>query len=495
MQLTHLKSGTDIRGTALDDLGAEVTLTERALRRIVDAFGYWLDGRIRGKRIAVGHDSRLSSPDIKALVVERLTKAGYTVLDCGLCSTPSMFMATKFPEINASASVMITASHHPMDKNGLKFFLPTGGLGGGEISEIIRLAEDKTKLYSDKKGEVIKDDFMAYYCSFLVEKVRKSTGLEKPLDGFKIIVDAGNGAGGFYVERVLKPLGADTEGSQFLQPDGSFPNHIPNPQNKEAMKSIAEATVKNNAHLGIIFDTDVDRAAVVDGSGKEINRNALIALISAILLKENKGAMIVTDSVTSDGLKTFIESRGGEHLRFKRGYKNVIDEAIRQCGNGKKALLAIETSGHAALKENYFLDDGAYLITRIIIEMAKLKAEGKTLLSLIDDLHFPLEEKEIRLTFNTEHWKDLGAFIIEDLKKINHKALEVAPDNHEGVRISVPALKGWFLIRMSVHDPIMPINIESDLPNGAKEIARLLRSYLSEYKGLDISALEKAITD
>ncbi len=495
MDLTHLKSGTDIRGTALDDLGAEVTLTERAVRRIIDAFAYWIDGRIRDKRIAVGHDSRLSSPEIKALVIERLVKAGYEVLDCGLCSTPSMFMTTKFAEVNASASVMITASHHPMDKNGLKFFLPTGGLGSGEISEIINLAQEKTKLVSETRGRVIADDFMAHYCSFLVDKVRKSTGSETPLEGFKIIVDAGNGAGGFFVERVLKPLGANTEGSQFLEPDGSFPNHIPNPENKEAMKSIAEATVKNGADLGIIFDTDVDRAAVVDGSGKEINRNALIALISAILLKENKGAMIVTDSVTSDGLKTFIENRGGEHLRFKRGYKNVIDEAIRQCGNGKKALLAIETSGHAALKENYFLDDGAYLVTRIIIEMAKLKAENKTLLSLIDDLRFPLEEKEIRLTFKTEHWKDLGEFIIEDLKKIKHKNLVVATDNHEGVRISVPSLKGWFLVRMSVHDPIMPINIESDLTHGAKEIARLLRSYLNEYKGLDLSALEKAITD
>ena len=151
MQLTHLKSGTDIRGTALDNLGNEVTLTERAIRRIIDAFALWVSTRVKGNRIAVGHDSRLSSESIKTLVVARLVKAGYTVLDCGLCSTPSMFMATKFSAVNASASVMITASHHPSDKNGLKFFLPSGGLGGDEISEIIRLAEDKNKLEKRKR--------------------------------------------------------------------------------------------------------------------------------------------------------------------------------------------------------------------------------------------------------------------------------------------------------------------------------------------------------
>lgn len=188
----------------------------------------------------------------------------------------------------------------------------------------------------------------------------------------KIIVDAGNGSGGFYAEKVLKNLGADVEGSQFLDPDGMFPNHIPNPENKEAMDSISKATVNSNADLGIIFDTDVDRAAIVDSKGMEINKNSLIALISNIVLRENPGSTIVTDSVTSIGLNEYISEHGGVHHRFKRGYKNVINEAIRLNNEGISAPLAIETSGHAALKENYFLDDGAYLVSKIIINAAKM---------------------------------------------------------------------------------------------------------------------------
>ncbi len=488
-----LKSGTDVRGTALDILGNEVNLTDAAVKDIAAAFAVWLHARGRLKRVAVGCDSRLSSPAIKSIVIDELSRAGATVLDCGLCSTPSMFMTTQFPETKASAAVMITASHHPSDKNGLKFFLPSGGLSSSAIGEILDIAGKRQRRECESAGEVIVDDFMKYYCDFLVGKVRSACGEDTPLSGMKIVVDAGNGAGAFYVDRVLKPLGADTDGSQFLEPDGSFPNHIPNPENGAAMQAIASATVNNNADLGLIFDTDVDRAAIVDGSGKEINRNALIALISAIILQENAGATIVTDSVTSDGLKEFITAHGGIHHRFKRGYKNVIDEAVRLCGEGQDAPLAIETSGHAALKENYFLDDGAYLVTRIIIEAVKLKREGKTVLSLIDDLKFPVEEMEVRLTFTTDNWKELGAYVIESLKSLKDKRLCVADDNREGVRVSVPALSGWFLVRMSVHDPIMPINIETDEEGNAKKIAQLLYAYLSAFEGLNTDNLKKAI--
>ncbi len=493
MELKGLKSGTDVRGTALPGYGSEVNLGAAEVRAIVDAFCAWLRPRVKGKIVAVGGDSRLSTEDIKAIVTEALTDAGYDVKDCGLCSTPSMFMTTKFPEIGACAAVMVTASHHPSEKNGLKFFLPGGGLEGAQIGEIIELAERGEKLVGKEKGKAEKDDFMRYYCDFLVSKVREATGETEPLKGMKIVVDAGNGAGAFYPKRVLEPLGADTTGSQFLEPDGNFPNHIPNPENPQAMESVSHATVNAKADLGVIFDTDVDRAAIVAPDGSEINRNSLIALISAILLRDEKGATIVTDSVTSDGLKTFIEEHGGKHHRFKRGYKNVIDEAIRLNEAGVNAPLAIETSGHAALRENYFLDDGAYLVTRIIIEAVRLKKAGKPLLSLIEDLHTAKESLEVRLSFNTPDWKNLGAFVIENMKKTKNRDLIVAPDNYEGVRVSIPKFKGWFLIRMSVHDPIMPINIESDLNGGAVKIAGILYAYLSAFGGLNCSNLEKIV--
>ncbi len=292
------------------------------------------------------------------------------------------------------------------------------------------------------------------------------------------------------------PLGADTEGSQFLQPDGYFPNHIPNPEDGKAIESLSKAVIKNKADLGIIFDTDVDRAGAVDSDGKEINRNRLIALISAILLKERTGT-IVTDSVTSDGLTQFIESLGGKHIRYKRGYKNVIDKSKELNVNGIYSPLAMETSGHAAFKENYFLDDGAYLVTKLLISLSSLK-EGENLAGIISSLPEPKECKEVRITFSEqEDFKAKGFKVIEDLKTIagNSAEMKLADSIYEGARINFGKGKGdgWLLIRMSVHDPVMPINFESTVKGGNKIMAQTLLKMLKGYSFLDTKALSDFI--
>ena len=355
MNYNELKSGTDIRGVASDKGGNKVNLTESAVMDITDAFVVWLSKKTGKKatelKIAIGHDSRITANMIKSAAVSRLLTAGVHIIDCSLASTPAMFMTTV--DIGCDASIQITASHHPFDRNGLKFFTKEGGLDSCDIAEIVKLANDGIK--SDiADGKIEKVDYMTDYAARLRKMICDSVGKSEndlPLKGYHIIVDAGNGAGGFYAENVLKPLGADITGSQFLEPDGMFPNHIPNPENKTAMESICNAVINSKADLGIIFDTDVDRAGCVDSTGKEINRNRLVALASYIVMQTNPGATIVTDSVTSDGLKTYIdEYLGGKHYRYKRGYKNVINKAIELCENGINSPLAIETSGHAALK-------------------------------------------------------------------------------------------------------------------------------------------------
>ncbi len=394
----------------------------------------------------------------------------------------------------ADASVMITASHLPYQKNGLKFFLPSGGLESGDVSDILQIAARRE--FPAGKGGTEKRGYLKRYAENLVEKVRESCGKETPLQGKKILVDAGNGAGGFFAELVLKPLGADTEGSQFLDPDGTFPNHIPNPENAAAMQSVCAAVKKHGADFGIIFDTDVDRAGAVSPAGEEINRNRLIALISAILLEETPNAYIVTDSVTSDGLTEFINARGGIHHRYKRGYKNVINESKRLNAEGKYSPLAIETSGHAALKENYFLDDGAYLVTRLLIALAKCTESGKDLLDLIKDLPEPKESAEVRLNFKAGcDFKTLGARVLEELKQkvLAEKELSVAPVNYEGVRINFGknAGNGWALVRMSLHEPIMPVNAESNETGGNEKILARLHALLKGYDFLDAERLIK----
>lgn len=153
------------------------------------------------------------------------------------------------------------------------------------------------------------------------------------------------------------------------------------------MNSIMTKVISSGADFGLIFDTDVDRSAAVDGKGREIARNGIVAMAAALVAEEHPGTTVVTDSITSRQLTDFIENRLGlRHLRFKRGYKNVINKAQELNAEGIDCQLAIETSGHAALKENYFLDDGAYLATKIVIKAAQLRKEGKTLDSVIEDL-------------------------------------------------------------------------------------------------------------
>ncbi|MFW5961710.1 MAG: phosphomannomutase/phosphoglucomutase, partial [bacterium] len=284
----------------------------------------------------------------------------------------------------------------------------------------------------------------------------------------------------------------DTAGSQFLEPDGNFPNHAPNPEDKEAMHSIQKAVLENNADLGIIFDTDVDRAAVVDSSGQEINRNKLIALASSIILENNPGAAIVTDSVTSVGLKDFIENKlGGVHHRFKRGYKNVINEAKRLEAEGINAPLAIETSGHAAFKENYFLDDGAYLVAKVLVKMANLKAEeNKKIGDLISDLKEAEIKKEYRMTIELDDFKDYGQQILADLKEFIKKieGWELAPKNYQGVRVNCGD-NDWFLLRMSLHDPVLVLNLECDQQESLNFILNKIKEFLSNYEKLETYSL------
>ncbi|CAN0909254.1 algC [Linum grandiflorum] len=346
---------------------------------------------------------------------------------------------------------------------------------------------------------------MAVYTSDLVKAVRKAAGnIEKPLEGFHIVVDAGNGAGGFFAAKVLEPLGAITSGSQFLEPDGMFPNHIPNPEDKTAMKAITKAVLDNKADLGIIFDTDVDRSAAVDSSGREFNRNRLIALMSAIVLEEHPGTTIVTDSVTSDGLTTFIEKKlGGKHHRFKRGYKNVIDEGIRLNAVGEESHLAIETSGHGALKENNWLDDGAYLMVKILNKLASARASGngsgsKVLTDLVEGLEEPGVAVELRLKIDQNHpdlkggsFREYGEAVLEHLENFvtSDSKLQKAPVNYEGLRVS--GYGGWFLLRLSLHDPVLPLNIEAPGHDDAIKLGLAVASAVNEFPALDTSVLDK----
>ena len=495
-----LKSGSDIRGDAMAHDGLQPALTVETAECVGYAFALWLarkmDTTADKLTIAVGHDSRLSGPALKDGLIKGLTAADCDVLDCGLCTTPAMFMTTVTPGYEYHAAVMITASHHPWYRNGFELIARDGGLDGEEIAEVLRAAMEVTI-----PQRLVKPlDLMSLYTERLAKMVRERLEDDalKPLLGLYVVVDAGNGAGGFFA-RFLEDLGADVEGIG-LEPDGHFPAHTPSTEDKDAMAALSRAVVEYGADLGVLFDSDCDRAAIVDEKGREISRNRLIALIAAMLLNEKSGQTIVTDSVTSSGLAKFIAEWGGTHYRFKRGYRNVIDEAVRLNEEGIACPIAIETSGHAAFRENGFVDDGIYLATRLICEALEKKRQGQTLTSLLDGLAEPLESVEVRMPIlDQEDIRASAQTVIEAVlsKTLDDATWHLAPDNREGVRISFDLDGGvdnaWFLLRLSVHDPVMPLNAESDVPGGVQFMLKALCALLEETGALDLAPLKRLI--
>jgi phosphomannomutase len=499
-EMLKLQNGSDIRGTAVEGVeGEHVNLTEDACNRIGQAFALWLAAKlgrqVTSLKIGIGRDARISGPALSTAAAHGLTAQGCKVIDCKLATTPAMFMSIVFPETKYDGAVMITASHLPFNRNGIKFFDKDGGLEHKDISTILKKACSLTAVKADISKcstcgliQLYADHLKNTICTEL-----KTDEHCKPLNGLKVVVDAGNGDAGFFVTSILNPLGADTTGSQFLEPDGMFPNHIPNPENKTAMEAVRTATINNHADLGLIFDTDVDRMSAVLHTGAEVNRDAIIALVSAILAPSYPGGTIVTDSVTSDRLTDFLQNElGMKHLRYMRGYKNVIDKCKELNAAGIVSPLAMETSGHGALKDNYYLDDGAFLAVKLIIAVAQAAKQGKKIDSLIAKLPPLVEEGEYRFKINTDDFKSYGTSVLAEFKKRAAAAGYDMPGSYEGIRISFhdSSIQGWMLLRLSLHDPVMPLNIEGGRKGDLAKISNIAQKMLTGFDKLDISCLK-----
>ena len=512
-----LQNGSDIRGVALEGVeGEHVNLTPEVCLNIGAAFALWLAAKT-GRRseslvIGIGRDSRLSGESLEKALAEGLAAQQVTIVLCSLATTPAMFMGTVFEQTNFDGSIMITASHLPFNRNGFKFFDKSGGLERDDITEILcsAAALQSTALQQPAGAHYASAgesgmpkcrpfDLLALYSEHLRTAIKKGLNFqaERPLANLKIAVDAGNGAGGFFAEQVLKVLGADTGGSRFLEPDGTFPNHIPNPENKAAMEAARAAVIQSGADLGLIFDTDVDRMSAVLSGGTEVNRDAIIAMTAAILAPDYPHSTIVTDSVTSDRLTFFLERELGlTHLRYMRGYKNVINKCRELNEHGITSPLAMETSGHGALKENYYLDDGAFLAVKLVTALANAKHEGKNIETLINKLPPPVEEAELRLKIQGEDFKTYGMAVLQAFKERAGNAGFELPQSYEGVRLSFNSteVQGWMLLRLSLHDPVMPLNIESARKDGLAKLKDIARTLLDGFDRLDISALAKGVT-
>ena len=496
--LMQLQNGSDIRGVATKTKGEKVVLTPDVANCIGQAFAEAV-ARIAGKKvtdikIATGMDCRLSGPALMEAVSAGAHTAGATVLDCGLTSTPAMFMSCIYPETDCDGALMVTASHMPPNKNGFKFFTKKGGFEKGDITQLLTRAQEI--LDNMRETYDLQSLYAARLCDYIKENV-KAEDYDHPLTGLKIVVDAGNGNGGFFAYKVLAPLGADISGSQYLDPDGKFPHHEPNPEDNKAMRAICDATLNAKANLGLIFDTDVDRMSAVFSDGTPVSRDACIALIASIISPGHEGGTIVTDSVTSDRLTDFLENTlKMKHYPYMRGYKNVINKCIELNESGIDCPLAMETSGHGCLKENHYLDDGAFLAVQIIIALAKAHASGKRMASLLDGFSMAFSAREVRFKILDADFAEYGKEVLADFRKRAEKKGYDLPSTHEGVRVRFAEgtlgkrfTGGWVHLRSSLHDPVMVLNMEGKTEADLYMLTLQMKNLMEDFWKLDISAL------
>lgn len=486
-------SGAEIRA-------GEGDLTDDFATRLGHAFALWLAKRLDTTpdrlAVSVGRDSRAAGPRLERALIAGLTAADCDVLSCGLTTTPALYMTMRVGERAADGAIMITAGDAPGGLNGFKLAARDGWPDAQDLRWIVEKAADA----QTPVRLVTQVDPIAPYLERLAAaaRARLEDDAPKPLLGIHVIIDAGNGAGGFYAN-FLEELGAETTGSYNLEPDGAFPAHAPGIADPAALAALSKAVTENEADLGVLFDAACDRAAIIDETGRAITGNRLIALVSAILLNKQPGATIVTDSVTSSGLSRFISEWGGDHYRFKRGFSGVVDEAIRLNDEDIDCPLAIETSGHAAFRDNDFIDDGMYLATQIICEAYDKKRFDERISDYLESLEESVEAAEIRFRLDPDDWTEESNDIIEMILShtLNNPDWRLATDSREGVRILFNLEGGlenaWFQLRMSVNDPeVMVLNAESDVEGGVSKMLGELYALLEGSCASDLSALRAA---
>jgi len=437
----------DIRGLVDRDL------TEEAVHLVGRALGT----RIReagGRKAAVGRDARLSGPRFAAAMIGALRSTGVDVLELGIVPTPLTYFAAHTAGVDGIC--MITGSHNPPEYNGLKIGLGAATFHGEGIQAIRRLAESGT--FATGEGGLSSYDVVGPYIAHVRENLR--LGARR----LKVVVDAGNGTGGVVAVPIFQALGIEVV-PLFVDMDGNFPNHHPDPTVEENLAQLKAKVLETGADLGIAYDGDADRVGAVDEQGKVLWGDQLMILFSRALLAEVPGATIVGEVKCSMTLYEDVEKRGGRAIMWKAGH-SLIKAKMKE----EKALLAGEMSGHIFFGHRWFgFDDGIYSSGRLLELLSRTDAPLSALLADVP---------------RTESTPELRVDCPEEKKfEVVRRAQEYFAARHEaitvdGVRVVFP--DGWGLVRASNTQPLLVLRFEAKTKERLLEIERLVRGKVDE---------------
>ncbi len=403
--------------------------------------------RQRGKReVALGRDARLSSPAYAEAIRRGLLSTGCSVVDYGMVPTPLIYFAVY--QKKREASVMITGSHNPPEYNGFKMMAGEETLYGAAIQDIYHLLRDNA-LIRDGGGTSSEDVIIAEYEDYVTRNIR----LVKKL---KLVLDAGNGTGGFVAVPIFRKLGAEVV-ELFCEPDGRFPNHHPDPTLPEAMERLVETVRLTGADFGVAYDGDADRIGVVDDRGNLLWGDQLMIVFSRDILPEHPGAAIISEVKASKLLYDEIRRLGGRGIMWKTGH-SLIKQKIKE----EKAVLAGEMSGHIFFADRYFgFDDAIYASVRLAEIVSR---SSETLSAMLSDLPMTFSTPEIRI-----YASDEVKFKIVD--EVRRKLGQKYPVNDiDGIRISYP--RGWALVRASNTQAALVLRYEAETSEDLEAIRR-----------------------
>jgi phosphomannomutase len=393
---------------------------------------------IGAKKIVVGYDIRKSSIEISDALINGLTDSGADVIDIGLCGTEMIYFST--PHFNADGGIMITASHNPPEYNGMKFVkkgsVPVGYDSGLNEVEKMIVNNDLGEI-SKTKGSVIKKDVMSSF----IDNLSKFYDSKK-IDSFKVVVNSGDGCAGLAID-ALEPKLLIKMIKIFNNPDGNFPNGVPNPMLEENRMPTIEAIKNEKADLGVAWDGDYDRCFFFDEKGNFIEGYYIVGLLAKSILKKNPGGKIVHDPRLVWNTVEIVEKFGGKAVVSKSGHA-FIKQKMREVNS----IYGGEMSAHHYFRENAYSDSGMIPFLLILQLMSE---EKKTLSQLVEEMitAYPCSG-EINSTIDDPVGK-----ITEIEKKYSNGKI----DHLDGVSIEYP---GWrFNLRMSNTEPILRLNVES----------------------------------
>jgi phosphomannomutase len=437
----------DIRGVVGKTLGeADARAIGRGFATLVRRSG--------GTRVAVGRDGRHSSPSLEAALIDGLTASGVDVVRTGLGPTPMLYYAEAVLEVDGG--IQITGSHNPAEYNGFKMVLQHKPFFGAQIQELGRMAADGDWDEAEETATIDDADIEDEYVGRLMAGYAGGA--------YRIGWDAGNGAAGAVIEKLVKLLPGEHH-TIFTDIDGDFPNHHPDPTEEKNLADLKKLVADNNLDFGLAFDGDGDRIGAIDGTGRVIWGDQILSILAEPVLKELPGATIIADVKASQALFDRVKELGGVPEMWKTGH-SLIKTRMRETD----APLAGEMSGHIFFAHDYYgFDDAQYAAVRLIRAVHMI---GKSMTEIRGAMPQFVNTPEMR--FQVDESRKF-AVVDEVLERLEAEGADV--NRTDGARVSTP--DGWWLLRASNTQDVLVARAEAKDQAGLDRLMAMIDAQLA----------------